>query len=170
MFWTSSFSVATRLPPWRRAAEVQTAFSGVRFLFRMFDNALPQRIEPVVGVVEDLIEDDGQSLAVRRIDQRSQIVGRAEVALDGEIERRVVAERIGSLRRRKFRQRHDRQCRHAKSLEVAVANALGNPCEPAAIRCVDIGIALRKTVHAELVENQLREIRRLPPLVGPHEA
>jgi hypothetical protein len=87
-FWTSAFSVATRLPQGGGAVEVQATTGVVGLL----EDQVPQRVEVVAGVVEDHVDQEREAAAVGGVDQPAEVVGAAEVALDGVVQRRVVAE------------------------------------------------------------------------------
>jgi hypothetical protein len=87
-FWTSAFSVANPVAPGGGAVEVQAAAGVVGLL----QDQVPQRVEVVAGVVEDHIDQEREAAAVSGVDQPAEVVGAAEVALDGVVQRRVVAE------------------------------------------------------------------------------
>ena len=78
--------------PWRRAVEIQTAFVRAVFFVRMFEDELPKRIEIIAGMIEHLVEQHGETLGMRSIDEFAQVIGRAEVAFDCAENRGIVAE------------------------------------------------------------------------------
>ena len=87
-FWTSAFSVATRLPHGVAPLKYRPPHGVVGLL----EDQVPQRVEVVAGVVEDHIDQEREAAAVGGVDQPAEVAGAAEVALDGVVQRRVVAE------------------------------------------------------------------------------
>lgn len=150
--------------PRRVPVEVQAAV--VRpLLVRALEDRLPQRVHVVAGVVEDLVQQDGQAVLVRRVHQLAQVVGGAEVTFDRREYRGAVAQGSGPLHAGELGERHQGERVDPQLVEVALPDPLGDPGEPALL--LDPGVVLGEAVDAELVDDQVGSVGCAEVVIGP---
>ena len=121
-------------------------------------------------MIEHLVEQHGETLGMRSIDEFAQVIGRAEVAFDCAENRGIVAECSPTFEVGKLCQRHDAKRRDAEQVKVSGMDALGDPSERAAVLRLDIRIAFREAIDAQFVEDELARIGRVNMLVSPRKS